>query len=210
MGKERLEMFSDGVFAIAITILVLEIKIPKHDDLIQWGGLFGYLTHIWPTYVAYIVSFLMIGIYWSNHHHLFLFMIKKTNHFFNLINVGLLMAIALMPFTTAIFSDYFLLHEYSGQAVTVYIVGLIPPQIACFFLFLYGKIKKGIFDPDLSPTFINKQLIKLIIATIFTTSSLILSYFHPMSALAITGLSFLMYFMPPDMPEYIGEEKKHE
>ena len=57
METARLEMFTDGVFAIAITLLVLEIKIPTHEQVHQAGGLYKYLMHIWPAYVSYILTF---------------------------------------------------------------------------------------------------------------------------------------------------------
>src|ERR1017187_7737028 len=98
LKKERLEAFCDGVFAIAITILVLDMKVPKHEDLQASGGLYGYMIKLWPTYLSYVVSFLTVGIYWSNYHWLFSF-IKKTNHVFNLLNVLGLMAVVLIPFT---------------------------------------------------------------------------------------------------------------
>jgi len=64
MKPERLEAFSDGVFAVALTVLVLEIKIPAGID---WSA----LQDIWPTFFSYVLSFVYIGIYWNNHHHLF-------------------------------------------------------------------------------------------------------------------------------------------
>lgn len=202
MSKERLEMFSDGVFAIAITLLILEIKIPGHEALAKAGGLYVYLNQIWPSYLAYFVSFFVIGIYWSNHHHLFSFIVKKTNHFFNLINILFLMTIAFMPFSTAVFSDYILDHEYRNAAVTVYCIGLLLPQPVLLLFFYYGRAKKGIFDPDLSPAFLNRQAIKLMAATALTAIALALSFNYPMVSLTMIGLSFLMYFLPPDMPKY--------
>jgi uncharacterized membrane protein len=69
-GTERIEAFSDGVFAIAITLLVLEIKIPH----LQGGSnLFSSLLGLWPAYFGYVLSFVMIGIYWANHHYIFKF-----------------------------------------------------------------------------------------------------------------------------------------
>ncbi len=206
MNKERLEMFSDGVFAIAITLLILEIKIPKHEALEHTvGGLYGYLKHIWPNYLAYFVSFLMIGIYWSNHHHMFTFLIKRTNHTFNLLNILFLMTIAFMPFTTAIFGDYVLHPEYLDAATTAYTVGIMLPQPAVLFIFLYGKYKKGIFDPNLDPSFLNKQMLKLLIAFVLTGVALAFSFTYPMVSIIMIGFSFLMYFMAPDMPVHKDE-----
>lgn len=64
MGKSRIEAFSDGVLAIIITIMVLELKVPHSDGLEN-------LISLWPKFLSYILSFIYVGIYWNNHHHLF-------------------------------------------------------------------------------------------------------------------------------------------
>ena len=202
MKKDRLEMFSDGVFAIVITLLILEIKIPEHGDLVKAGGMYEYLKNIWPSYLAYAVTFLMIGIYWSNHHHLFMFIIKSTNHFFNMINILFLMTIAFMPFTTAIFGRFILDNQYHNGAVTAYCIGILLPQISLFILFFYGRSKKGIFDTDLLPSFLNRQLIKLCMATTLTVIALALSFNYSIVSIIIIGLAFLIYFLPPEKPKY--------
>src|SRR5205814_3861050 len=80
----RLETFSDGVFAIAATLLILEIRLPEH------GGLTHELLHLWPSYGAYAISFITIGIMWVNHHAIFE-QIDRINRTFLVINVLFLM-----------------------------------------------------------------------------------------------------------------------
>jgi uncharacterized membrane protein len=95
-GTERIEAFSDGVFAIAITLLVLEIKIPH----LQGGSnLFSSLLGLWPAYFGYVLSFVMIGIYWASHHYIFK-LFRKTNHALNLLNLLFLLFIAFLPLPT--------------------------------------------------------------------------------------------------------------
>jgi uncharacterized membrane protein len=92
MNKTRLEAFSDGVFAILITILVLELKIPHGDDLES-------LRPLLPVFLTYILSFVYLGIYWNNHHH----MLQATKHVNGKIlwaNLHLLFWLSLIPFTT--------------------------------------------------------------------------------------------------------------
>src|SRR5215475_1213547 len=88
----RLEAFSDGVFAIAITLLIIKIKVPTHDEL-QGQTLMHYILKLWPKYFAYVLSFVMIGIYWANHHYLFK-LFRRTDHLFNLLSVFFLMTIS--------------------------------------------------------------------------------------------------------------------
>ena len=67
----RLEAFADAVFAIAITLLIIEIRLPPHEELVQKGGLGAALLHLWPSYLGYLISFVVIGIMWVSHHSMF-------------------------------------------------------------------------------------------------------------------------------------------
>jgi uncharacterized membrane protein len=95
----RLETFSDGVFAIAITLLVLGIGVPEPDE-----PLVGALVDQWPAFFAYVVSFLTIGVMWINHHQLFL-LIGRSNMTFALIHVVFLMFVAFLPYPTDVLAE---------------------------------------------------------------------------------------------------------
>ncbi len=97
----RTEAFSDGVFAIAITLLVLELKVPHGHD----GPLAARLLAQWPEYVAFLNSFATIGIMWMNHHHLFS-LIRKVDHGLTLWNLGLLLGVSFVPFPTATLAEH--------------------------------------------------------------------------------------------------------
>ena len=98
-GTTRLETFSDGVFAIAATLLVLELSVSSSDKL-------GHaLLHIWPQYLAYITSFVTIGIIWMNHHHT-VSLIARTDRTMLFINNLLLLTVAFLPFPTKLVGDY--------------------------------------------------------------------------------------------------------
>ncbi len=202
MKTDRLEFFSDGVFAIAITLLVLEIKIPTHEMVHHAGGLYCYLANLWPSYASYIITFFVIGVYWSNHHHLFSFIIKKTDHFFNLINVFFLMTVAFMPFSTAILGDFVMDPEYRNAAVSIYCFGMMLPIPTLMFLFFYANHKKRLVDPKLSNKFMRKQLLKLAASLIFVCIALAFSFNYPTVSICMILGSLFLYLMPPDMPEY--------
>lgn len=204
MKTDRLEFFTDGVFAIAITLLVLEIKIPTHEQVHHAGGLYNYLLHIWPAYASYVMSFMAIGIYWSNVHHLHTYIIKKTNHSFNLINILFLMTIAFMPFTTAVFADYVLDDENFGAAVSIFSLGFLLPLPTVFLIFFYANQNKRLIDPRLTDAFMKKQLTKLSVSFALTATAFILSFYFPMVSLCMILGSFVLYFLPPDMPEYVA------
>ena len=97
MSTSRLEAFSDGVFAIAATLLVLELHVPATGT----GPLWPQIVAQWPSYACYVVSFLTIGIIWVNHHALFALIVKVDLPML-LLNLLLLMIIALLPFPTAL------------------------------------------------------------------------------------------------------------
>jgi uncharacterized membrane protein len=100
----RLEAFSDGVFAIAITLLILEIKVPTSEEMHTLGGLWPALAHRWPSVLGYVISFTTIGVMWTNHHSLFE-VIRKVDRTVMLANIFLLMAISFLPFPTAVLAE---------------------------------------------------------------------------------------------------------
>jgi uncharacterized membrane protein len=113
--SSRLEAFSDGVLAIAITLLILEVGVPEAGP----GGLASELAHQWPSYAAYGLTFLIIGIMWVNHHEMFdgIAVVTRSLMFLNLL---LLMTIAFLPFPTALMAEYLREGENSHIATAVY------------------------------------------------------------------------------------------
>ncbi len=100
--KTRVEAFSDGVFAIAITLLVIEIRPP---ELAPGGTLASALAHRWPSYVAYVISFLVIGVMWLNHHRIF-GQVRGVDGPLLLLNLNLLLWVAVIPFPTAVLAAH--------------------------------------------------------------------------------------------------------
>lgn len=137
MTTARLEAFADGVFAIAVTLLVLLIEVPKGGD----EGLGHALAAQWPQYLAYVLSFATIGIMWVNHHAV-LEHFDRVDRAFLFLNLGLLMCIAFAPFPTALVAEH--LHE--RDAALAY--GIALTVTACFFngVWHYGRLR--LLRPD--------------------------------------------------------------
>jgi len=114
----RIEQFSDGVFAIAITLLVLGINVPKARELGASGGLGTTLIKQWPHYLAFVTSYISILAKWVNHHRIFSF-IQRTDHAFLYWNGLLLLFITFLPFPTALLAEY-LLHAEASVAGAVF------------------------------------------------------------------------------------------
>ncbi|HEV7563055.1 MAG TPA: TMEM175 family protein [Solirubrobacterales bacterium] len=110
MSTNRLEAFSDGVFAIAITLLVLEIHVPEPGS----GELGHELAAQWPSYAAFVISFLTIGIIWINHHAM-VRRLRVVDHSILIWNLLLLMTVSFLPFTTALMAAY--LKEGQGESL---------------------------------------------------------------------------------------------
>jgi uncharacterized membrane protein len=100
MSKGRLEAFSDGVFAIAATLLIIEVGVDTHER-----NLGDALLHAWPDYAAYAISFLTIGVMWVNHHAV-LDLVARVDRRFLFLNLGLLLCIAFVPFPTRLLAEF--------------------------------------------------------------------------------------------------------
>jgi len=118
MPKGRLEAFSDGVVAIIITIMVLELKVPHEPSLEA-------LTPLWPVFLSYVLSFVYVGIYWNNHHHM-LHAVKHVNGPVLWGNSHLLFWLSLTPFTTEWMGE----NHFAPIPVAIYGVGLLMNAIA--------------------------------------------------------------------------------
>ena len=122
MGKGRLEAFSDGVLAIIITIMVLELRVPHGEDLSALGPLI-------PVFISYVLSFVYLGIYWNNHHHM-LHAVSKVNGPILWANLHLLFWLSLVPFVTGWMGE----NQFAARPVALYGVVLIMAAVAYFIL----------------------------------------------------------------------------
>ena len=122
---ERLILFSDAVFAIAITLLVIEIKIPElpHDSVTD-RELLKSLGHLIPKFIGFLVSFLIIGQYWIVHHRLFGYVVNFNGSLIWL-NILFLLAVAMMPFSTGFYSEYVRFHAYTPVIFYTANIGLL-------------------------------------------------------------------------------------
>ena len=132
----RLEAFSDGVFAIAITLLVLEIRLPAGHESLAYK-----LADTWPSYLGYAVSFVTIGIMWANHHAVFR-LIARTTHGLIVGNLVLLMTVAFLPFSTAVLAEHLRHADADRTAAAVFYSGTFV-LIAIGFQVLWQVAAKG-------------------------------------------------------------------
>jgi uncharacterized membrane protein len=148
---ERMILFSDAVFAIAITILALEIKVPPIDrHIVTDKMLSDSLDEMIPKFVGFIVSFFIIGLYWTVHHRMFGFVVNYTRRLLWL-NLVFLLAVVLMPFSTAFYSEFIV--RLLKIPVIFYASNIVFLGIMNFVLWAYianpkNKLAQGITLPD--------------------------------------------------------------
>jgi len=175
MNKSRLEAFSDGVLAIVITIMVLEIKVPH-------GAEWATLKPLWPVFLSYTLSFLFIGIYWGNHHNL-LHTIKTVDATIMLANLHLLFWLSLLPVATGWMGE----NAFAPPTIVVY--ASISLMCGLAYGILQQKILKSTpFESPLKVA-IRKQSRKVIISTTANIVAMLAAYLHP----AISAVLFLIH-----------------
>src|SRR6202011_938886 len=181
MGKDRLAAFSDGVIAIIITIMVLELKVPHGAD---WKVLLG----VTPSFVSYVLSFIYLAIYWNNHHHL-LHTVTRVDGLILWANSHLLFWLSLIPATTAWMGDNFL----APLPTAVYGGTLLMPAIAYYLLQKALMRKQG---PD---SVLAKALgsnIKGKISSMLYGAGIVLAFVSPWLSIAIYALVAIMWLVP--------------
>lgn len=145
MSLSRFEAFSDGVFAIAITLLAIDIKVPNLDQATSATAI-AEIVRIWPYFLSYVTSFLVIGVLWLNHHTLFHFL-KGIDRTTLTINLFLLMCVAFIPYATKLIGEYSMLQPvvmFYGLSLTLtgVIYNLLWFYIVKQYLHRHSKINR--------------------------------------------------------------------
>jgi uncharacterized membrane protein len=142
MSTGRLETFADGVLAIAATLLILNVDTQVHGG----RSLAAQLLHIWPSYIAYAVSFLTIGIIWVNHHTV-MTQIGRVDRVFLFLNVGLLMFIAFIPFPTRLVAEHIRTDGARAAALT-YGITLTSTAVMYSAVWFYAAVGRRLIRED--------------------------------------------------------------
>jgi uncharacterized membrane protein len=193
LQKERLTAFSDGVIAIIITIMVLELKAPHGEKL-------GDLVRLWPTFSSYVLSFVYVAIYWNNHHHL-LATVGRVNGAILWANMHLLFWLSLIPFATAWLGE----NHFAAMPTAVYGCALLAAAIAYFVL------QRTILRQQGSDSPLARALgadIKGKISPVLYATAIGLAFFKPWMANAIYVAVALMWLVPDRRIERLFSEQE--
>jgi uncharacterized membrane protein len=204
----RLEAFSDGVFAVAITLLVLTIKIPGVDvpasQLPNDTQLWSTLLREWPMLAAYITSFATIGVMWINHHRLYTH-IKRTNTILMLLNLLLLLIIVFIPVPTALVAEY-LVHPDQHAAALLYSGTNIILALCFNLLWRYASYHNRLLSKNAdirAVRAINKQYW---FGPVVYFLAFILALFSTPASLTLNFLLALFFAIPPRLPRSLSEQ----
>jgi uncharacterized membrane protein len=191
----RLETFADAVFAIAITLLIIEIRVPPHEQIQQLGGLGPVLRHLWPSYLGYVISFIVIGIMWSNHFNL-MKLIDHVDHGFITLNLLLLLCVAFMPFPTAVMAEHLTDRRERAVAVAFY-CGCFTVTAAFYFLMWWHAAR----DRRLIARHVPDEAVRLITrayapGTLLYLTATVLAFVHVAISLSIVLGLAILYMLP--------------
>ena len=199
MTKGRLEAFSDGVLAIAITLLTLDLPIPGREEIEAYHGLWGALVHSWPQVAAYALSFAIIGIIWVNHHGLMerVAVVDRTLLFINLL---LLLFVAAIPWVTNLFAEY--LREGGADAhvaAAVFSVNQLLMALAFNLLWFWVRRDARRLHERIDPAVARAQARRFSIGIFIYASAIVLSFVSAPWTLALHG-AVAVYYVADQLP----------
>jgi uncharacterized membrane protein len=167
LGLERIVFFSDAVMAIAITLLAIDLKLPEIPASLAATELPMRLQELSPRIMSFVISFVVIGIYWSSHHRYFGY-IKRYDGRLIVLNLFFLLFIALMPFFAGLLGQY----SYVPIGVIAYALGVAATGLSIGAIWWYASYRYRLIDKDLDAGFIRmRSLVALIIPLIFLISA---------------------------------------
>ncbi|HEX2089350.1 MAG TPA: TMEM175 family protein [Actinomycetota bacterium] len=187
----RLETFADGVMAIAITLLILEVGVPH----VEGRSLGSAIARQWPSYVAFVVSFLTIGIIWVNHHHMFR-LIARTNHTFLILNVLFLMTICILPWPTALLADY--ARDSEGATVAAAIYGGVMTAVSIMFnlVWRYAAKDQRLLVPGISPEAIARSHRNYLAGPVVYGAAVVMAFIEPKVSIGIYAALAVYWLLP--------------
>jgi uncharacterized membrane protein len=191
MTKNRLEAFSDGVFAVAITLLVLEINVPGGENL--WHQ----LKEEWPSFASFFVSFWVIGIIWVNHHGV-IDHLKRADRGVLYLNLLVLMSVVLIPFATALMAEHLKSGADEHVAAAVYAGAFVLMAVAFGVLWEYITRHRRKLGVELTDEEVRRRSLAFQIGNPIYALALIVAFISPAVVLVIIG-ALAVYYMVAGM-----------
>jgi len=189
---DRLEAFSDGVIAIAATLLVVDLRPPRLATLDD-STLLDALSRLWPNGLAYALSFIFIGIAWAAHHDMFRY-IQHTNHMLLMINLLFLMGIALQPFSTALLAEH--IGEPTARTAALVYYSILLATSLTYNLVWWYAVSSGLVAEDIHPRLLRALNLEHAVAPILHAMALVVSLWSVALSFIPLGLIYLFFTLP--------------
>jgi len=196
----RLETLADGVFAIAMTILVLDLRVP---EVIGPSGLFADLAALWPRFATYFISFIVLGIYWFAQHQIFHFL-ARVNRTLVWLNIVFFMGVALTPFAAS------LLGRYPDDRVALAFYGLLLALLALlgYLIWWYMTGDRGLVDMELDPKLVRKIRIWFLGGPAATLLAIGLAFVNTFLSLLVYIILPAIYILLNPVDRYLAELRR--
>jgi uncharacterized membrane protein len=205
-GLSRFEGFSDGVFAIALTLLIVEIKVPGSPD-----GLHGYsdlaraMAEQWREFLALVLCYVVLGAYWLQHHYSGR-IYAKSNHWFGVLNLLFLLAIVVVPYPIRVWC-FHLGTGFEPVASQTLVAGLALTACTWMGKWFYGILGRRVMDKRLAPDFLQQMTRRYGVATLIQIVAVPVAFAVPRAGVAIGLLCVAFFLLPQPKPRYKpGEE----
>lgn len=198
---DRTEYFSDAIIAIAATLLVVDLKPPRSENL-AGATLWDALAHDSPNFVAFAVSFVFIGIAWAAHHDMFRY-IRRTNHVLLILNLLFLMAIALQPFSTALIAEHYGKPNERAAALVYY--GILLSASLSYNAVWWYAVQSGLVSENLAPELLRALSLEHVTAPVLHAVALVVAIWSvPLSFIPL-GLVYLVFALPRVTERYAAK-----
>ncbi len=195
LGMNRLNAFSDGVFCVAVTLLVFELRLPVNDA----GPLSAQLLALWPKALCYFVTFHLVGIYWMGHvgmcRHL-----KRYDRTFLILNSAFLMFIALMPFPTAVLGS----RPDEQASVILYSICFLVTGLALALVWWWASHDRHLIGADISDEVIRVAYSRILLAPVLALVAIAISFFSCQLSIALYVIAGIAYTFPSRIDRIAG------
>ncbi|HEX3445049.1 MAG TPA: TMEM175 family protein [Chthoniobacterales bacterium] len=200
LSRNRIEALADGVFAVAMTLLVLDIKVPELPPPPETAQLPLKLLALWPKFLSYLISFVILGVYWVGH-HVQLSFIRRADRPLLWINILFLLWVALVPFSAALLSEY----SKTRVAIAIYGANLIAIGLTLALHWWYATTEARHVDPDLHPNLIRGGMKRTLMAPFVYAIAIALSFVKTELSLILYALVPVLYILPGRVDVHWGE-----
>jgi TMEM175 potassium channel family protein len=206
-NTSRLEALSDGVFAIAVTLLVLDLHVPLGKN--AWGDLLYALRDLWPNYLAYLVSFAFILIMWINHHNL-MKLIRRSDHNLLILNGLLLFCVTFVPFPTALLAAYITNPDAGRVAAVAYSLTYVLTAIAFNALWRYARHRGRLLNPKADPKAARQVDARYLLGPVIYLVCAAVGAFSPLASLGLNATLAIFFALPSRIHPVIRTTRRDE